>query len=223
MDKISTLHPKGDLTTNIYPNIVADNIPNGAITAEKIASKTITDSELADHCIDNLILGLLSVETENIANLSITTEKIVNGSITNEKLATSSVTPDKLHPNVTSMFTKHIYSLQFNISNTYVTIFTNRAPENDELPLNENILLFNNDKTIACTEYTKQAIRSILPYCFAEIATISTNMNGVTPRFQGLSIQVFGGTQTFLDIDFSNFVCRENNGYEVYLKVKELA
>ena len=222
MDKISTLHPKGDLTTNIYPNIVADNIPNGAITADKIASKTITDSELADRCIDNLILGLLSVETENIANLSVTTEKIDNRSITTEKLVDGAVTEAKLDASVTSLFTKHLYSLQFNISDTYVTIFTNYVPENETLPLNENILLFNADKTMACTPSVKDAIINISNYCFDGVLTVSTDATVTSQRFYNNSqLEVDGGRP--LRIDLRTFVCGENTGYEVYLKVKELA
>ena len=222
MDKISTLHPKGDLTTNIYPNIVADNIPSGAITADKIASKTITNSELADRCIDNLILGIFSVETENIANLSVTTEKIDNRSITTDKIADGAINEAKLDPSVTSLFTKHLYSLQFNISNTYVTIFTNYAPKDETLPLNENILLFNADKTMACTESVKNAIINISNYCFDGILTVSTDATVTSQRFyNNTQLEVNGSSP--LRIDLRTFVCGENTGYEVYLKVKELA
>lgn len=35
-DKITTLHPRGNPSTNIYPNIVEENIPSGAVTIDKL-------------------------------------------------------------------------------------------------------------------------------------------------------------------------------------------
>lgn len=35
-DKFQTLHPLGDRTTNVYPNIKSANIPNGAISTLKM-------------------------------------------------------------------------------------------------------------------------------------------------------------------------------------------
>ena len=56
-DKIDTLHPKDDLETNIYPNIVSDNIPSGAITTDKIADGAVTGAKIASATItnDNLV------------------------------------------------------------------------------------------------------------------------------------------------------------------------
>lgn len=35
-DKITTLHPRGNPSTNIYPNIVGENIPQGAVSIDKV-------------------------------------------------------------------------------------------------------------------------------------------------------------------------------------------
>lgn len=56
-NKIDTLHPKDDLETNIYPNIVSDNIPSNAITTDKIADGAVTGAKIASDTItnDNLV------------------------------------------------------------------------------------------------------------------------------------------------------------------------
>ena len=52
-NKIDTLHPKDDLETNIYPNIVSDNIPSNAITTDKIKDGSVTNTKLDDGCVTN--------------------------------------------------------------------------------------------------------------------------------------------------------------------------
>ena len=52
-NKIDTLHPKDDLETNIYPNIVSDNIPSNAITTDKIKDGSVTNNKLDDGCVTN--------------------------------------------------------------------------------------------------------------------------------------------------------------------------
>lgn len=42
-DKFQTLHPLGDRTTNVYPNIKSANIPNGAISQLKMGFHLYTN------------------------------------------------------------------------------------------------------------------------------------------------------------------------------------
>ena len=45
-DILQTLHLESDPSTNVYPNILAGNIPNGAIDENKIASNSISSAKL---------------------------------------------------------------------------------------------------------------------------------------------------------------------------------
>lgn len=65
-DIIQTLHLENDPTTNVFPNIKGDNIPNGSITGGKIASGAIVTPLIADD--------------------SVSTSKIQNGAVTIDKL-----------------------------------------------------------------------------------------------------------------------------------------
>lgn len=52
-NKITTLHPSGDLNTNVYPNILSDNIPNNAITQAKITDGAISQSKMGFHLYEH--------------------------------------------------------------------------------------------------------------------------------------------------------------------------
>lgn len=44
--KVTTLHPRGEPNTNVYPNIIGDCIPSDAVTSSKIAEKSINRNHL---------------------------------------------------------------------------------------------------------------------------------------------------------------------------------
>lgn len=52
-NKITTLHPSGDLNTNVYPNILSDNIPSNAITQAKINDGAISTSKMGFHLYEH--------------------------------------------------------------------------------------------------------------------------------------------------------------------------
>ena len=90
---ITTLHKKGDLSVDLYPNIKRDNIPDGAINNNKLANNSVRTA----HIIDN------AITTNKISNGAVTNAKIDNYSVSSSKLATDSVTTAKIMDrNVTS-------------------------------------------------------------------------------------------------------------------------
>lgn len=95
-NKIDTLHPKGDLTTDLYPNIISDNIPNGAITNNKIADNTISGAKLTTNSVDTNKIYNKAVTTIKLNDYAVTAIKIADGNITADKLSASCVTTAKI-------------------------------------------------------------------------------------------------------------------------------
>lgn len=84
-DKIDTLHPINDLQTNIYPNIVSDNIPDGAVTESKIADGSIINSKIKESSIsaDKLIYdNTYDVEGITTETLSVEDSSTLGGKVT---------------------------------------------------------------------------------------------------------------------------------------------
>lgn len=52
-DTYTNLHPEGDLSTNVYPNVQSDNIPSSAVTTEKIANSAVTAAKIASGAISS--------------------------------------------------------------------------------------------------------------------------------------------------------------------------
>ena len=84
--KIDTLHPKSDLTIDLYPNIQSENIPDNAITSDKLASNSVTNDKINNG----------AVTEDKIDNASITSDKIKEGAITTDKISDSAITSDKI-------------------------------------------------------------------------------------------------------------------------------
>lgn len=76
-DKIDTLHPKGDLTTNLYPNIKTESIPDRGVTRSKLALQSVGSAQLEQN----------SVTTDKFADGTISTAKIADKAVTSAKLA----------------------------------------------------------------------------------------------------------------------------------------
>lgn len=88
-DIITTLHPKGTPTDNLYPNIKSDNIPSGAVTNAKIGSNAVTSGKITDS----------AVTTNKINNGAVTNPKISNGAVDTDKIGDNAVTTAKINNN----------------------------------------------------------------------------------------------------------------------------
>lgn len=81
-----TLHPKGNLSDNIYPNITKANIPSYAIDETKLDDLSVSESKIQNN----------SISTSKIKANAITSTKIANNSVTSAKLDAKSVTTSKI-------------------------------------------------------------------------------------------------------------------------------
>ncbi len=128
---IDTLHPKGSLTDNLYPNILSDNIPDAAINTAKIADGSITSAKignyevkstnldddsvstakLIDQSVTNTKLSDNSISSGKIRSNAVTTAKIADANVTTAKIADGNVTMDKLETSIQNKLKE--YSLRF--------------------------------------------------------------------------------------------------------------
>lgn len=95
-DIITTLHPKGTPTDNLYPNIKSDNIPNGAVTSVKIQDSAVTTNKINNGAVTSAKIDSKAVTESKIDDNAVTTDKINNGAITNSKLDVDSVSRTKI-------------------------------------------------------------------------------------------------------------------------------
>lgn len=95
-DKITTLHPKNDLTTDLYPNIKADNIPSNAIDSSKIDDGSIINSKIGAGAVTSTKIGDGAVTTTKIASDSISNAKIKANAIDTTNIIDKAVTKAKL-------------------------------------------------------------------------------------------------------------------------------
>ena len=106
---IDTLHPKGSLTDNLYPNILKENIPDGSIDSNKLGPNAVTDDKIAlyavstpqldDGAVIDSKLGTGAVITAKIANKAVTTAKLDDSAVTTVKLASEAITTAKIANN----------------------------------------------------------------------------------------------------------------------------
>ena len=94
--KYTTLHPKGDTTVDLYPNIEAANIPDGSIGATKIYPNAIGNGQLAPNAVGYNNIQGGAVHTIQILDGAVTSDKIATGAVTNGKLDSNSVSSDKI-------------------------------------------------------------------------------------------------------------------------------
>lgn len=98
-NKISNLHVKGDLSTIIYPNIVAQNIPMNSIDFSKIQDDAIITQKIFNKAVTNAKIQNNAISTEKIQDSAISTDKIQNNAITNDKIVDGAITTDKIQDN----------------------------------------------------------------------------------------------------------------------------
>lgn len=95
-EKYTTLHPKGDTTVDLYPNIKAANIPDGSIGATKIYPNAIGNGQLAPNAVGYNNIQGGAVHTIQILDGAVTSDKLGSGAVTTAKLDTNSVSSDKI-------------------------------------------------------------------------------------------------------------------------------
>lgn len=83
---IQTLHPKDDLSVDLYPNIKKENIPDKAVTSEKLAENSVTTTKIADNSVTTNKLDTSSVSTANLINQSVTKAKIADKAVSVDKI-----------------------------------------------------------------------------------------------------------------------------------------
>lgn len=98
-DLIETLHKKGDASTRVFPNIISDNIPNGAITTYKITDNAVTTNKIVDGAVTTNKIVDNAITTSKILDANITTAKLDDGAVTTIKIANNSITNNKIVSN----------------------------------------------------------------------------------------------------------------------------
>lgn len=85
-ETLQDLKLKNDPSTIVRPNIVAGNIPSGAIDSTKLATGAVTASKI----------GAGAVQSSNIATGAVNTAAVEDGAIDSNKLASGAVTAVKI-------------------------------------------------------------------------------------------------------------------------------
>lgn len=89
---------KNETTSEIvYPNIVGDNIPSGAIDASKIATGAVTRDKIADASINSSKLATQSVTADKIASNAVDGQTIQENSIETFHIVAKAVTLAKMN------------------------------------------------------------------------------------------------------------------------------
>lgn len=92
---VKTLYKKGT-TEVINPNIVAENIPDNAITATKIDSNAVTSAKIASNAVTSGKIASQAVTYDKLASNSVINSKLSNNAVTTEKIANNAVTTEKI-------------------------------------------------------------------------------------------------------------------------------
>lgn len=93
---IDTLHPKGSLSDNLYPNILRDNIPDAAVNTVKIADGSITSAKIGNYEVKSTNLDDDSVSTAKIIDQAVTNSKLTDNAISSSKIRSNAVTTTKI-------------------------------------------------------------------------------------------------------------------------------
>ena len=94
---IQTLRKKNDATVEIYPNIKAENIPNGAVSTSKLSNTAVTTEKILDGAVTSDKLDTASVTTDKIDTGAVTTNCLASSSVTTVKINDLAVTTDKIN------------------------------------------------------------------------------------------------------------------------------
>lgn len=80
----------------VYPNIVSENIPSGAISSPKIGNGAVVASKIANGAIQSQHLSNGAIQTSAIESNAVTSGKIATGAVTEAKIAEGAINEDKL-------------------------------------------------------------------------------------------------------------------------------
>lgn len=98
MDKFQTLHEKGNLGVDIYPNILPANIPSNAIDTSKLADSAITTAKIADSAVTTAKIADGAITHSKLATASVDTSNLVDGAVSTAKIADGAITSVKISP-----------------------------------------------------------------------------------------------------------------------------
>ena len=93
---LQDLKLQSDPTTIVRPNVVSDNIPDGAIVTNKLATGAVTTAKIADGAVTTAKLDAAAVTTAKVADGAVTTAKLDAGAVTNAKIQNSAVDASKI-------------------------------------------------------------------------------------------------------------------------------
>lgn len=95
---------KNETTSEIiYPNIVGDNIPTGAVDSSKIATGAVTNTKIASLAVTNDKIASKSITADKIASKTITNDEISDETIQAGKIANSTLTANKIKWDITNL------------------------------------------------------------------------------------------------------------------------
>lgn len=80
----------------IYPNIVTQNIPAGAITSSKIASGAVASGNIADGAITSSKINDEAITANKLSSSSVSSSKLQDSAVTSGKLAEGAVIEGKI-------------------------------------------------------------------------------------------------------------------------------
>lgn len=104
---------KNETTSEIvYPNIVGDNIPAGAVDASKIATGAVTREKIADASVNSSKLATQSVTADKIASNAVDGQTIQENSIETFHIVSNAVTLAKMNF-VSATLTRSLGSADF--------------------------------------------------------------------------------------------------------------
>ena len=81
-----TLNKKGDPSTEIYPNIEAQNIPNNAIDSTKIQDGAVINSKIQDNAVTGTKILNNSIPAGKLSANSVATSNLQDSAVTTSKL-----------------------------------------------------------------------------------------------------------------------------------------
>ena len=158
---ITTLHPKGTPTDDLFPNIKSDNIPNGAITSAKIGSNAVTSAKITNSAISTSKINDGAVTNPKISNGAVDTDKIGDSAVTTIKINDNAVTSTKILDNAitTNKITDNAITLQkmgFHLYKNFASLYCTQGGVDYEIHFNfdaTNFLVNTTNITDFCTFY----------------------------------------------------------------------
>lgn len=209
-DLITTLKKKGDTSTNVYPNVKSDNIPNNAITTVKINDGAVTNAKIYDGAVTSGKLASNSVTTGKLASNSVTTAKINDGAVTITKISDGAVTSQKIALN--TITNSHIANntisaekLAFGLYTHLLTLMIEPSPSN-EIYLHIDIISTDSDGYNTLNDfdswfYDKYGSETLKGVAYVQSTTYTKPF---LIKSNGIDYDVFIGEDTYNNIQIGS-------------------